>query len=110
MTPINIPDEQIFSHVQKMMNHLDQTNKLQQLAKDNGIEIKNEIDLSDDNRKKVMIATTSLLLAKRNGDPDYDMLCRTGLQKRELKCQVINKYKDEAQQLINRVEHKMTEE
>lgn len=110
MPSINIPDEQIFSHVQKMMNHLDQTNRLQQLAKDNGIEINNEIDLSEDNRKKVMVATTSLLIAKRNGDPDYDMLCRTGLQKREIKSRVINKYKDEAQQLINRVENKITED
>lgn len=109
MTPTAISDERIFSHVQKMMNHLDTTNKLQQLAQDNGLDIKNRLDLSDDNRKKAEVATTALLLAKRNGDPEYDLLCRTGLQKRELKARIINKYKDEAQQLINRVGNAMTE-
>lgn len=104
-----ITDEMVFSHVQKMMNHLDETNKLQQLAKDNGIEIKNALDLSEDNQKKVVIASTSLLLAKRSGDPDYSLLVRTGLQKRSLKAKIIDKYKDEAQQLINRVENNMTE-
>jgi uncharacterized protein (DUF302 family) len=108
MPSVNISDDKIFYYVQKMMNHLDETNRLQQLAKDNGIEIKNEIDLSEDARKKVIIATTAMLLAKRSGDPDYDMLRRTGLQKREYKARVINKYKDEAQQLINRVENNIT--
>ena len=108
MPSMNISDDKIFYYVQKMMNHLDETNRLQQLAKDNGIEIKNEIDLSEDNRKRVAIATTAMLLAKRNGDPDYDMLCRTGLQKREFKSRVINKYKDEARQLINRVENNIS--
>ena len=106
---IIITDEQIFSRVQNMMNHLDQTASLQKLAKDNGLDVKNSFDLSDENKEKYAVASVSLMLAKRAGDPKYDLLVRTGLQKRELKADIINSYKEEAKQLINKCENKMTE-
>lgn len=106
---VSVSDEAIFSKVQEMLNHLDQSNKLQQLAIDNGLDVKNSIDFSGDNRDRYAIATTALMLAKRSGDPKYEMLVRTGLQKRELKAEIINTYKDEAKQLITRCENRMTE-
>jgi hypothetical protein len=41
------------------------------------------------------------MLAKRSGDPNYKTMCSLGLQKRSLKAELINTYKDQAMQLIN---------
>lgn len=109
MSLSNITDEMIFSHVKKTMNHLEETQQLQKLAKENGLDVKNVIDLTDDNKQLIAISSVSLMLAKRAADPRYDLLCRTGLQKRELKADIINSYKDEASQLINRMENEITE-
>ena len=106
---IVISDDAIFSKVQNMLNHQKQTAELQKLAKDNGLDVKNSLELTDENKEKVAVASVALMLAKRAGDPKYDMLVRTGLQKRELKLDIINSYKDEAKQLINKCENKMTE-
>lgn len=106
---IVITDEQIFSRVQNMMNHLNQTAELQRLSKENGLDVKNAFDLSDENKEKYAVASVSLMLAKRAGDPKYDLLVRTGLQKRELKADIINSYKSEAKQLLNKVENRMTD-
>ena len=105
---IVISDDAIFSRVNEMLNHLDQTKQLQELAKENGLDVKNALDLSGDNRDRFAIASTALMLAKRAGDPKYDLLVRTGLQKRELKADIINSYKEEAKQLITKCENKMT--
>lgn len=106
---IVIPDEAIFARVQNMMNHLDQTAELQKLAKENGLDVKNSLDLSNENKEKMAVSSVALMLAKRAGDPKYDMLVRTGLQKRELKADIINSYKEEAKQLINKCENRITE-
>jgi hypothetical protein len=106
---IVIPDEAIFSRVEIMMNHLNQNASLQKLAKDNGLDVKNAYELTDENKQKVAVSSVALMLAKRAGDPKYDMLVRTGLQKRELKADIINSYKEEAKQLINKFESKITE-
>lgn len=108
---IVMTDEQIFSHAEKILNHLNQTQSLQKLAKEKGIDVvTNGLDLSDDAKEKAAVMTVSLLLAKRSGDPRYTQLKRVGLQKRELKADIINSYKDEAKQLINKINNRLTEE
>ena len=98
-----INDEQIFAYVGKVMGNLEK------LAKENGLDIKNSLELTEENKNRVAIGTVSLILAKRAGDPKYDMLCRTGLQKRALKADIINSYKEEAKQLITKFENRMVE-
>ncbi len=110
MGPDIVPtDEQIFAHVQTIINKLDETQKLQQLARDNGLDIKNSFDLTDETKEKYGVSAVALLLAKRAGDPKYDLLVRTGLQKRSLKVDLINSYKEEAKQLTGKCENRMTE-
>lgn len=104
-----ITDEQIFAHVEKIMNNLEANQQLQQLAKDNGLDVKNSLELTNENKEKVAISVVALILAKRAGDPKYDMLVRTGLQKRSVKADIINSYKEEAKQLISKCENRMTE-
>lgn len=104
-----INDEQIFAYVGKVMGNLNANQQLQKLAKENGLDVKNSLELTEENKNKVAISTVSLILAKRAGDPKYDMLCRTGLQKRALKAEIINSYKEEAKQLITKFENRMTE-
>lgn len=110
MGPDIVPtDEQIFAHVQTIVNKLDETQKLQQLARDNGLDVKNSFDLTDETKEKYAVSAVALLLAKRSGDPKYGLLVRTGLQKRSLKVDLINSYKEEAKQLIGKCENRMTE-
>jgi hypothetical protein len=97
-----IDDEVIFSHVSTLMERLRSNQKLQQLAEDNGLDIKNSVKLTDDTIDNVAISVIALLLAKRDGDVRYSKLVQTGVQKRSLKTEIVNSYKSQAKQLIEK--------
>lgn len=98
----NISDEVIFSKVGELLNKLKSNQQLQELAEKNGLEVKNTVKLTDDAINNVAISVVSLLLAKRENDPRYRKLVNTGIQKRSLKTEIINTYKNQANQLIER--------
>lgn len=90
----------IFFRVKTLLDRLKENQKLQQLAEDNGLDVKNTVKLTDDTIDNIAVAEIALLLAKRENDPNYKKLVHTGIQKRSLKTEIINTYKNQANQLI----------
>jgi len=97
----NISDDIIFSKVKTLMGRLKENQQLQKLAEENGIDVKNTVKLTDDTINNIAVSVIALLLAQRSGDPRYVKLVQTGIQKRSLKTDIINTYKNQANQLIN---------
>ena len=93
-------NEVIFSKVQELLSKLEENQQLQKLAKENGLPVKNGVDLTEDTMNNIAVSVVSLLLAKQSGDPDYKRLEQTGVQKRSLKTELVNRYKNQANQLI----------
>jgi len=93
-------DEEIFSKVDTLMNRLKKNQELQELSERNGLDVKNTVRLTDDALNNVAVSVVSLMLAQRSGDPRYKKLTLTGLQKRSLKADIINSYKNQANQII----------
>lgn len=93
-------DEEIFSKVESLMTRLQKNQELQDLSERNGLDIKNSIRLTADTSNNIAVSVVSLMLAKRSGDPRYRKLTQTGLQKRSLKAEIINSYKNQANQII----------
>ena len=93
-------NEVIFSKVQELLSKLEENQQLQKLAKENGLHVKNGVDLTEDTMNNIAVSVVSLLLAKQSGDPDYKRLVQTGVQKRSLKTELVNRYKNQANQLI----------
>jgi hypothetical protein len=98
---MEITDETIIQHIGELMTKLRKDKELQTLARENGIDVQNTMDLTEDTIEIYVISVVSLMLAKRSGDPNYKTMCSLGLQKRSLKAELINTYKDQAMQLIN---------
>lgn len=103
-------DDAIIGKVGEIMTNLERNRKLQELAKNNGLDVKNTIQFTEDTINNIAVAVVSLYLAKRTGDPDYPALVRAGMQHRKLKSDVINKYKDQANQLIDRYKTSIRED
>ena len=93
-------NEVIFSKVQELLSKLEENQQLQKLVKENGLPVKNGVDLTEDTMNNIAVSVVSLLLAKQSGDPDYKRLVQTGVQKRSLKTELVNRYKNQANQLI----------
>lgn len=96
----------IFSRVQRLFEKMHQNQKLQELAQANGMDVKNSTKLTDDTLNNVAVAVIALSLAKEANDPRYGKLVNTGLQKRSLKSEIINDYKNEANRLIDEYQNK----
>lgn len=94
-------DQNIFLYIDKWMDNINENKKLQEFAEKNDIELKNSLKLTDDTIQNVLISSISLLLAKRSGDTRYQSLVNQGIQKRSLKTEIINDYKNEALKLID---------
>lgn len=95
-------DEQIIGCLNDFFAKFDQNRKLQDLALENGIDIHNTIRLADEQKEALAVAYVALLLAKRERDSRYPVLVKAGLQHRSLKAEIINDWKDQAIQLINK--------
>ena len=95
-------DEDIIKKVDVLFSKMEENEKLQKLAKANGLDVKNTIELTEDTKNNLAVSQVSLLLAKRENDVRYKTLARVGLQKRTLKTEIVNAYKDKAMELISR--------
>jgi hypothetical protein len=98
---MGITDEMIIEHIGKLMTNLKKNEELQALAKQNGLDVKNTIDFKDSTIENISVSIVALLLAKRENDPKYKQLVDYGMQKRSLKTDLINTYKNQAIQFIN---------
>lgn len=95
-------DEDIIRKVDVLFSKMEENERLQKLAKANGLDVKNTIELTEDTKNNLAVSIVSLLLAKRENDVRYKTLSRVGLQKRTLKTEIVNAYKDKAMELISR--------
>lgn len=95
-------DEMIIAKLNNFFAKYDQNKKLQDMAKENGLEVKNTIQLTKDTRDALAVSIVALILAKREHDSRYTHLARVGLEHRQLKASIINDYKDRAMELIAR--------
>ena len=98
--PGSISNDFIFSRVGEIMTKLKQNQKLQELAKQNGLDVKNTVEFTEDTIDNIVVAVVALSLAKQDQDPDYAALVRAGMSHRGIKTRLINKYKNQANQLI----------
>lgn len=98
-------DEEIFSKVKTLIERIQKDQQLQELSERNGLDIKNSIRLTADTVNNIAVADIALMLAKRSGDERYRKLVYMGMQKRSLKAEIINAYKDQAIQLIKKYDN-----
>lgn len=105
-----VQNDPIIEKIGEVMKRLHENQKLQELAVANGLDVKNTIHLTEDNVNNIAVSIAALMLAKQSSDPDYQALVRTGMSKRQLKTELINKYKDQANQIINAYKMRLTEE
>jgi hypothetical protein len=101
-------DEAIFSKVTTIMEKLQKDQELQDLAERNGLDVKNTVRLTSTSQDNIAVAMVALLLAEKAGDPKFNTLKHVGLQKRKLKAEIINAYKDQALQLIQKYKESKT--
>lgn len=95
-------DDDIIKKVGELFSRMEANERLQKLASDNGIDIKNSISLTEDAKDNLAVTIVSLLLAKRDNDVRYTTLTKVGLQKRSIKTAIVNSYKNQAMALIER--------
>lgn len=89
-------EERILGIISQLMDKLSNTQRLQNLAKENDLAYKPVIDFSDEAIDNIVVSMIALTLASQAKDSRYDLLVRTGIQKRSLKTEIINDFKDEA--------------
>lgn len=93
--------QNIFFYIDQWFDKIRENQKLQEFAEKNGIEIKNTLKYTDDTIQNILVSSLSLLLAKRSDDARYRSLVNQGIQKRALKTEIINAYKNEALKIID---------
>lgn len=98
-------DKSFYSKAKELLNKLDQNQKLQQLASANGIDVKNSTKLNEATKNNIATSVIALMLAKQQQDPRYAELVRYGMNHRKTKIDLINDYKDQANQIINRAKN-----
>lgn len=103
----NISEDFIFSRVGEVMTRLKQNQKLQALAKDNGLDVKNTVQYTEDTINNIVVMIVALTLAQQENDPDYTALKAAGLSHRGIKTRLINKYKNQANQLITAYKNRL---
>ena len=95
-------DEEIIEKVGDLFSQMEANERLQKLATDNGLDVKNTISLTEEAKNNLAVTIVSLLLAKRDNDVRYTTLVKVGLKKRSIKTSIVNSYKDQAIALIDR--------
>lgn len=99
-----------FKKIEEVLSYLNKERELQNLAAENGIEVKNVIRLTDKDIDNYITAVIALLLSQQSTDPRYKQLVHMGTSKRSLKAEIINDYKNQAIQLINLYKTKHTDD
>lgn len=102
MESLQVDEQKMLAKVKLIFNKLNENKKLQDLAIDNGLDIRNKVELTDSAMENIIISIISMLLAKECGDPEYDDVVRKGLEHRSGKVNLINKRKNQAIQLFTR--------
>lgn len=95
-------DEEIIMKVGDLFSRMEANERLQKLATDNGLDVKNTIKLTEDSKDNLAVTIVSLLLAKRDNDVRYTTLKKVGLQHRSIRTSIVNSYKDQAMSLIEK--------
>lgn len=90
-----------FPSIDKLYKRLKLEQSVQQRTQDAGVDI-NVVKLSDDTIDNTLTTIVALALAKDNDDPCYHALAAYGLKRRETKMKVVDKYKDEANMIIEK--------
>lgn len=98
-------DSSFYSKAKQLLDKLDQNQQLQQLASTNGIDVKNSVNLNDATKNNIATSVIALMLAKQQNDPRYAELVQHGMNHRQTKIRIINDYKDQANQIINRAKN-----
>lgn len=91
----------IMKKVETLLTKMHQNQQLQNLAIENGLDVKNSVRLTDDTIYNIATSVVALALAKQSNDPRYAKLVNTGLEKRSLKMEIINDYKSQANEMID---------
>lgn len=93
-------EDMVNAKIGEIMVRLHKQKELQDLAEKKGVQITG-MRYTDDRIMDIATATVALILARNSGDPKYARLVDQGIQKRSLKNELINAYKDQANALIN---------
>ena len=93
-------DEEIIMKVGDLFSRMEANERLQKLATDNGLDVKNSVTLTEEAKDNLAVTIVSLLLAKRENDANYKELVRVGIQRKSLRSAIVNSYKDKALDLI----------
>lgn len=99
---MSISDDEIFNKMDTIMSKLKQTQKLQKLSEENGLDVKNAIKFTDDAIDNISVSVLALLIAQQNNDTRYKKLVHLGMEKRSLKTAIINDYKNLANQYLKK--------
>lgn len=97
-------DDEMFAKIGEMLVHYRKQKELQDLAEKNGVQI-NGIRYTDDSIMNIVTSVIALMMARNEGDPRYRQLVEQGMRKRSLKVDIINSYKEKANELINQYDH-----
>ena len=98
-------DNSFYMKAKELLDKLDKNQQLQQLASANGIDVKNSTKLTTSTKDNIATSVIALMLAKQNQDPRYNDLVRYGMDHRRTKVELINAYKDQANQIISRAKN-----
>ena len=98
-------DQSFYLRAKAILDKLEQNQKLQQLASANGIDVKNSTKLNEVTKDNIATSVIALMLAKQNNDSRYADLVRYGMDHRRTKIEIINDYKDQANQIISRAKN-----
>jgi len=102
-------EERIMTIIGQLMNKMRNNQELQILAKENGLTYKPVVDFDEATIDNIITSMVALTLASMANDEDYALLVRTGIQKRSLKVDIINKYKDQAIEYLNKYKDNLVE-
>lgn len=95
-------DSSFYTKAKELIDKLDQNQQLQQLATQNGLDVKNSAHLNEATKNNIATSVIALMLAKQSNDPRYGDLIKYGMDHRRTKMDIINDYKDQANQIITR--------
>lgn len=94
-------EQLIYDKIKVILDKMNQKKQLQELARNNGLPI-NELELNSDTEDMVVLSVIALMIAMLEGDIRYKKLCMLGMQKRSLKAEIINDYKQRANMIYNK--------
>jgi hypothetical protein len=94
-------EQLIYDKIKVILDKMNQKKQLQELARNNGLPI-NELELNSDTEDMVVLSVIALMIAMLEGDVRYKKLCMLGMQKRSLKAEIINDYKQRANMIYNK--------